>query len=262
MAKEISPSAVFERLFGGENDPKVQAKRAFYRKSILDFVSEDTSKLTKVLGSSDKHKIDEYFTSVREIEQRMERATKERVEPPQMDIPDGVPKDFVTHVRLMYDLMVVAFQTDVTRISTLMLANSGSNRTYKEIGVPEAHHQISHHKNDPQKLAWLQKIDQHMVTQFAYFLKRLKETKEGNSNLLANSMILYGCSISDPNRHNHDNLPILLAGHGSGTIDSGRHIKFDKETPLSNLYVSLLERMNVPVSSFGDSTGKIAQLKA
>jgi hypothetical protein len=158
--------------------------------------------------------------------------------------------------------MVVAFQTDVTRISTLMLANSGSNRTYKEIGVPEAHHQISHHKNDPEKLAWLQKIDQHMVTQFAYFLQRLKETKEGNSNLLANSMILYGCSISDPNRHNHDNLPILLAGHGSGTIDSGRHVKFDKEVPLSNLYVSMLERMNVPVSSFGDSTGKIAQLKA
>ncbi|SFH63477.1 DUF1552 domain-containing protein [Planctomicrobium piriforme] len=263
MAKEINPKAVFERMFGGDLDPRTQAKRAFYRKSILDFVAEDTTKLTKQLGSSDKQKMDEYFTSVREIEERIARAGEQQpTEAPKMTLPDGVPSDFVTHVRLMYDLMLLAFQTDTTRICTLMLANSGSNRTYKEIGVPEAHHQISHHKSEPEKLKWLQMIDQHMMQQFAYFLKRMKETKEGSGNLLAHSMIMYGCSIADPNRHAHDNLPILMAGGGKGTIDTGRHVKFDKEVPLSNLFVSMLERMNVNVDSFGDSTGKLKQLKA
>jgi hypothetical protein len=261
MAKEIRPKSVFERLFGGENDPEVRAKRAFYRQSILDFVAEDAGKLTKQLGSSDRQKLDEYFTSVREIEQRIEREANQPHETPKMEVPDGVPRDFVQHVRLMYDLMTLAFQTDTTRICTFMLANSASNRSYKDIGVNEAHHQLSHHRNDPEKIASLQKIDQHMVEQFAYFLKKLKNTREGDGSLLDHSMILYGCSIADPNRHQHDNLPIVLAGQGSGTITSGRHLKFDKETPLSNLFVSMLERMGVQADKFGDSKGSISQLK-
>ncbi len=258
MAKEVRPQAVFDRMFGGDQDPKVQAKRAFYRKSILDFVAEDSNKLSKKLGAGDRHKIDEYFTSVREIEQRIDRSRQQIVDPPKMDLPPDVPKDFATHVKLMYDLMLVAFQTDSTRICTLMLGNSGSGRRYEELGVSEGHHQISHHQKDPDKLAKLQKIDQYMVEQFAYFLTRLKESKEGNSDLLANSMIMYGGAIADPNRHAHHDLPILLAGQGKGTIETGRHLKFEKETPLANLYVSILDRMGVPTERFGDSNGKIS----
>lgn len=262
MAKEIKPQLVFDRLFGGDRDPKTLAKRAYFRQSILDFVSEDTQRLTKQLGAADKQKMDEYFTSIREIEERVQRAASQPQEAPKMNIPDGIPKDYAEHVRLMYDLMVLAFRTDTTRICTFMLANSASNRTYKEIGVPEAHHQLSHHRNDPEKMAWLQKIDQYMTTQFAYFLKQLQGIQEGSGTLLDHSMILYGCSIADPNRHQHDNLPILLAGRGGGSIDSGRHIKFGKETPLSNLFVSMLERMGVSVDHFGDSNGRIKELKA
>ncbi len=262
MAKEIRPKAVFERMFGGEQDPKVQAKRAFYRKSILDFVAEDSRQLTKQLGTGDRQKMDEYFTSVREIEQRVDRASKKIVDAPKMDLPDGVPSDYETHVKLMYDLMLVAFQTDSTRISTMMLANSGSNRSYKEIGVKEGHHQISHHQNDAGMISSLQKIDQYMIEQFAYFLKRLKETKEGDSNLLANSMILYGAAIADPNKHAHHDLPILVAGGGRGTITTGRHLQYPKDTPMSNLFVSMLERMDIKVDSFGDSTGRLTELKA
>ncbi|HWL08566.1 MAG TPA: DUF1552 domain-containing protein [Planctomicrobium sp.] len=261
MAKEIRPKAVFERMFGGDLDPKLQAKRAFYRKSILDFVAEDTSKLSKKLGASDQRKMDEYFNSVREIEQRIERVGKQVVDVPKMNLPDDVPKDFATHVKLMYDLMLIAFQTNTTRISTLMLGNSGSGRRYQELDVSEGHHQISHHQNDPDKLAKLQKIDQYMIDQYVYFLTRLKATKEGDSNLLANSMIMYGGAIADPNRHAHHDLPILLAGQGGGTIDTGRHLKFEKDTPLANLYVSMLDCMGVKTNGFGDSNGKIA-LKA
>jgi len=257
MAKEIRPKAVFERMFGGDLDPKLQAKRAFYRKSILDFVAEDSAALTRKLGAEDRHKIDEYFNSVREIEDRIERAGAQIPEAPDMDLPDGVPQDFATHVKLMYDLMLVAFQTNTTRISTFMLANSGSGRRYQELGISEGHHQISHHQSDPEKLANLQKIDQYMVEQFAYFLKRLKETKEGDGNLLAHSMIMYGGAIADPNRHAHHDLPIMLAGQGKGTIKTGRHLSFERDTPLSNLFVSMLERMDIPVDHFGDSKGSI-----
>ncbi len=261
MAKEIRPQAVFERMFGGDLDPKVQAKRAFFRQSILDFVADDASQLSKRLGASDKHKMDEYFTSVREIEQRIDRAGKKLPDAPKMDLPEGVPSDFAMHVKLMYDLMLVAFQTDTTRISTLMLANSGSNRKYMELGVAEGHHQISHHQNEKDKIAKLQKIDQYMVEQFAYFLKRMKATKEGDSNLLANSMIMYGGAIADPNRHAHHDLPILLAGQGGGNIDTGRHLRVPKETPVSNVFVSMLQALKINVDSFGDSNGKLS-LKA
>lgn len=262
VAKEIRPRAVFERMFGDGEDPKVHARKNHFRQSILDLVADDAQRLNKSLGAADRHKMDEYLTSVREVEQRIERSTIPADQIPEFKFPDKEPETFSEQVRLIYDLMVLAFQTDTTRICTLMLANSGSNRTYGEIGVPEAHHQISHHQNDEGKMGSLQKIDQHMIDQFAYFLKRLKEIPEGSGTLLDHSMLLYGSALADPNRHAHHDLPILLAGRGNGTIDPGRHVQFEQETPLANLYVSMLERMSVSLDRFGDSTGKIKELKA
>lgn len=263
MAKEINPKETFERLFGNATeDSKARAKRDFFRQSILDFVAEDSSKLKTKLGTNDRQKLDEYFTSVREIEQRIERtadASKRSIPP--MERPAGVPKDWAEHVRLMYDLMVVAFQTDTTRISTFMLANAGSNRSYKEIGVAEGHHQLSHHRNEDEPMNKIQKIDEYSAQQFAYFLDRLASIKEGDRTLLDNSMVIYGSALSDANRHQHDDLPIVLAGGGAGTITGGRHVRYTEETPMTNLYLSMLDRMNVKAEHFGDSTGRIDNLK-
>ena len=263
-AKEIHPKAVFERMFGGGvEDAKARARRNFYRQSILDVVTDDAAKLRTKLGGSDRRKLDEYFQSVREIEQRIERAAVEsQAQIPDFEVPDGVPRDWAEHTRLMYDLMVLAFETDTTRICTFMLANSGSNRSYKEIGVGEGHHQLSHHRDDAEKIEKLQRIDQYMITQFSYFLDRMKSIEEGTGNLLDHSMITYGCAISDGNRHRHEDLPVLLAGRGNGTLTPGRHLKYENEVPMNNLYVSLLNRMDVPEKSFGDSTGPAKGLDA
>ncbi|WP_437226476.1 DUF1552 domain-containing protein [Planctomicrobium sp. SH661] len=260
MAKEIRPRAVFERMFGDGQDPKTTARRNFFRQSILDFVADDAARLNTTLGTSDRHKLDEYLTSVREVEQRIARSAIPIDKIPEFVIPDEPPETFQEQVRLMYDLMVLAFQTDTTRICTLMLANSGSNRTYKEIGVVEAHHQISHHQNDEEKMGSLQKIDQHMIEQFAYFLNRLKQIREGDGTLLDHSMFMYGAALADPNRHQHHDLPILVAGRGSGTIRTGRHIQYPENTPLANLFVSMLNGMQVPTDVFGDSSGNLADL--
>ena len=259
MAKEINPRAAFERMFGNNGeDAKAVARRNYYRQSILDFVAEDTKRLQKQVGETDRRKLDEYFTSVREIEQRIERSADEAKRAiPDRPAPEGIPRDFAEHVRLMYDLMVLAFQTDTTRLCTFMLANSGSNRSFKEIEVKEGHHQLSHHRDEADKIAQLQKIDQYMVEQFAYFLKQLKNVKEGDRNLLENSMVLYGCAISDANRHRHEDLPIILAGHGGGTIQTGRHIKLKDETPMSNLFLSMIDRVGAKADRFGDSTGRL-----
>jgi Protein of unknown function (DUF1552). len=257
MAKEIRPKAVFERMFGDGQDPTAHARRNFYRQSILDFVSNDVQRLNQKLGAADRHKLDEYLTSVREVEQRIAHASKPVTDIPNFEFPEENPITFKDQVRLMYDLMVLAFQTDTTRICTLMLANSGSGRSYKELGVKEGHHQLSHHQNDPEKMALLQKIDEHMIEQFAYFLDRLKSIKEGEGTLLDHSMLLYGAALADPNRHAHHDLPIVLAGRGGGTIDTGRHIAYEHETPLANLFLSMLDRMQVKIERFGDSTGRL-----
>jgi hypothetical protein len=259
--KEVNPRAVFERMFGTGEDDKARRQREFYRKSVLDFVTTDADKLKKQLGTNDRRKLDEYFTSVREIEQRIERSAAESQQAmPDMEIPAGIPKDWAEHVRLMFDLMVVAFQTDTTRICTFMLANEGSNRRYKEVGVNEGHHQLSHHKNDKEKMALIQKIDEYLVQQFAWFLDRLKSIQEGDGTLLDHSMIVYGCAISDGNRHWHHDLPIILAGRGNGTIDPGRHVKYDSETPMNNLFLAMLDRMGGTEDRFGDSTGRVSGL--
>lgn len=261
MAKEVNPKLVFERLFGSGEDREAVEKRDFYRKSILDFVANDTKQLRKQLGTNDKRKLDEYFASVREIETRIERSMQEADQArPDMEIPEGVPKDWAEHVRLMYDLMVLAFQTDTTRVCTFMLANSGSNRSFKEIGVNSGHHQISHHRDEAELVANLQKIDEYSVKQFGYFLDRLKSIKEGDGTLLDHSMLMYGSAISDANRHLHHDLPVLLAGKAGGTIQTGRHLQFEKDTPMNNLFLSMLDRMNVKVDQFGDSTGRLKDL--
>ena len=263
-AKEVDPKLVFERLFGG-NDPKelaaARAKRELYNKSVLDFVMEDAKDLNKTLGTADQKKLDEYLSSVREVEQRIEKARQASSGPPpkpNMPAPGGVPKEVQDHIHLMCDLMVLAFQTDLTRVATLPIANDGSNRAYKMIDVAEGHHDLSHHGSDAAKLAKIKKINTFHIEQFAYLLGKLKAAKEVNgTSLLDNVMIVYGSGIGDGNRHNHDDLPILLAGGGGGTIEGGRHVSLPKraDTPLMNLFLALFERMGAPAKSFGDSTG-------
>lgn len=262
MAKEINPKLVFERLFGhAKGSPAERAKRAKYRRSILDVVADDALQLSKKLGKTDRRKLDEYFTSVREIEERIEQARKSaELETPDFDIPDRIPRDLTEHSHLMFDLILLAFRTNSTRIATLMLANEGSNRSYPMAGVNAGHHSLSHHRDDKKKIADLQKIDTYHTEQFAYFLKRLSETQEGDRTLLDNSMIVYGSGLGDGNRHRHDQLPIVLAGGGSGTIKTGRHIRYENETPLNNLFLSMFQRVGMDVDSFGDSTGVLKEI--
>ncbi len=265
-AKEVNPRLVFERLFGNADDRDAQvgrAKRERYRKSILDLVAEEARALQRRIGKGDQRKLDEYLTSVREVERRIVRNEGHapvEVPVPGFQAPSGAPRDFSEHVRLMSDLLVLAFQADVTRIATFMFANAGSNRSYPSVDVKQGHHSLSHHGNAKDKLEMIAKINQHHVAQLAYFLDKLKATPEGDGNLLDQSMILYGCAISDGNRHNHDDLPMLLAGGGGGTIRSGRHVRYEKETPAANLFLSMLDRMDAPVESLGDSTGRLKRL--
>jgi hypothetical protein len=263
MAKEINPRLAFERLFGdGKEDSESQKKRDFYKASILDLVKQDALQLKKQLGVTDQRKMDEYFQSVRELELRVLRAQNSaNIERPDLKLPDGVPSDFAEHMYLMYDIMALAFQTDVTRISTLMLGNAGSNRSYKMVGVNEGHHQLSHHRNDDALMEKIRKIDEYLSKGFSYFLKKLKSVSEGEGNLLDHSMIVYGSGISDANRHSHHDLPIVVAGKANGTIDTGRHIDLGEEVPLNNLFLSMLDRMDAGITSIGDSSGRLKQLR-
>ncbi len=265
-AKECDPKLVFERLFGG-NDPKelaaARAKRDAYNQSVLDFVLEDAKSLSQTLGAGDQRKLDEYLTSVREVEQRIEKARQASLErkpapKPDMTQPTGIPKDVKEHIHLMCDLLVLAFQTDTTRVVTLPFANEGSNRPYPFIEVPEGHHDLSHHGNDPKKLEKIKKINTFHMERFAYLIGKLKAAKQvDGSSLLDSVMLVYGSGNGDGTAHNHDNLPILLVGKGGGTIEGGRHIKVARETPLTNLYLALFDRMGAPTDKFGDSTGKL-----
>jgi hypothetical protein len=260
LPKEIDPKIVFERLFGSGNDAQ-RAKRDADRQSILDFVKEDADGLKTSLGTSDKRKLDEYFSAVRDIEERIERARKlPEVKQPDIAKPKGVPQDFQEHIRLLCDLLVLAFQADITRVCTFVFANEGSNKPYPFISVPEGHHDLSHHGNDPKKRAKIRDINVFHVTQLAYLLGKLKSIPEGDGTLLDHCMIGYGSGNSDGNAHNHDDLPILLAGGGCGTVKTGRHIRYPKDTPLNNLWMAMLERMNSSVQTLGDSTGVLKGL--
>jgi hypothetical protein len=263
MAKEINPRLVFERMFGKAADGQTLARRTRVRQSVLDLVSEQASDLKGRLGQADQQKVEQYFTSVREIEQRIARAAENKeVVRPDREVPEGVPSDLVEHIRLMYDLMALAFQTDTTRIITFMTANEGSNRSYKMVGVNNGHHELSHHREEKEKVEQLKKIDLFLVTEFAAFLKKLKSIPEGTGSLLDNCMVLYGSGLSDGNRHRHDDLPIVVAGRAGGTIQAGRHVALGSETPLNNLFLSMLDRMNAGLPSLGDSTGRLTAIDA
>ncbi|MFN8938310.1 MAG: DUF1552 domain-containing protein [Acidobacteriota bacterium] len=264
---ETNPRAVFDRLFGdGETtDPAAKVALSRQNRSILDFVREDAARMGKVLGTGDRRKLEEYLESVRELERRIEK-TEERAKSgapiPSIEQPAGVPPTFEEHAALMFDLMAIAFQADITRVITLMMGREGGNRTYRSIGVPDAHHGLSHHFNDPAKIERLQKIDQHHVEVFSRFVKRLSETADGDGTLLDHSLVLYGSSLSDRNRHERFNLPTVRAGRGGGRIAGGRHLRYGKGTPMTNLFLNLLDVVGVPQEKFGDSTGKIEHLTA
>lgn len=261
MPKEVNPKMIFERLFGSGTDLE-RVRRDAQRKSVLDAVRDDFRELNVRLGADDQRKLDEYFTAVRELELRIQKtATGNQPKlPANILAPKGIPESYAEHLRQLADLVVLAFQTDTTRVSTFVMANEGSNRAYPFINVREGHHNLSHHGNDTQKLAKIQDINLFHTAQLAYFLEKLQSVKEGDGTLLDHSMIVYGSGNGDGNRHNHDDLPILLAGRGCGTIRPGRHIAYEQQTPLNNLWVSLLNRMDIRDVQFGDSTGELKKL--
>lgn len=252
---ERDPRLVFEKLFGSGN-LKEDARRRHYRKSILDFVQDDAKRMQKRLGATDRSKMEEYLTAVRDIETRIERAENFEFEVPEDRRPGGIPPSFQEHIRMQFDLMALAYQTDSTRIATFMLAHDGSNRPFPELGIHSGHHELSHHRKNEEHLAHIARIDLFYIEQFAAFLKRLKSIPEGEGSLLDHSMIVYGSGIADGDRHNHDDLPVLLAGRGGG-LQPGRLIEADEGTPMTNLYLALLDRMGVRAEKIGDSTGRL-----
>lgn len=263
---EVNPRAVFERLFGNDEnagDPASRARNARFQRSILDLVADDTRRLQGGLGNTDRRKLDEYFTAIREVERQIEMMERQvasnSVASPYLAKPDGIPIKFADHARLMFDLLAIALQTDTTRISTFMLAREGSNRSYREIGVPDGHHGLSHHRNDPALMDKVAAINTHHMDQFAYFLTKLKKTNEGGASLLDNTIVVYGSGISDGNKHNHDDLPVLLAG-GSRSFKTGRHVRYSQNEPVSNLYLSVLDAAGVPTERFGDSQSRLNYL--
>lgn len=265
MPKIVDPGVAFERLFGDVRGKAAQEERIARRRSILDAVLESSARLSGSLGASDRRKLDQFQTSVREIERRIERARDEgprKSEAPEMAVPAGIPRSAREHIDLMYDLLHAAFQMDVTRVGTFMLGVDGSGRTFPEIGITEGHHHLSHHQNNHEMIEKIRKIDRFYMERFARFLGRLAETREGEGTLLDSCMVMYGGGISDGNAHNHENLPVVLAGRAGGAVKTGRLIETPRETPVCNLYVTMLELMGCGAERFGDSTGKLDVLRA
>src|SRR6266436_510465 len=262
LPAEAHPRIVFESLFG--EGGSVADRRAALRKkaSLLDSFNEDLARLNRELGPADRARVSQYLDTVREVERRIQRAEADAANNPlpDLDRPVGVPAAYADHARLMFDLQVLALQGDVTRVITFQLARETSNRTYPEIGVPDPHHPLSHHGNDPAKIARMAKINQFHVSLFAEFLGKLKATKEGNGSLLDHSLILYGSGMGNPNVHDHINLPILVAGGAAGRMKGARHIKYAEPKPLANLHLTLLDKVGVHLDSFADSNGKMDEL--
>jgi hypothetical protein len=260
LPPEMNPRQVFERLFGDldvTGDPAARARQQAYRQSILDITLQDTERLERNLGPTDKRKLDEYLTSIREVELRIQRAEKDAPVPAGFEKPAGIPVTFAEHAQLMFSLVTLAFQADLTRVATFMLAREGGLRTYPEIGVPEAHHSCSHHRGDPVLIEKVAKISDYHAQQFAWFVEKLKSTKDGDGTLLDHSGITYGAALGDPNLHDHIHLPTLIAGRGNGQIKTGRHVKYADGTPMSNLHLSMLDIAGVPTEKLGDATGKL-----
>ena len=265
MPMEVNPRAVFERLFGDgdSTDPAARLAMLKEQRSILDYVTADAARLSSGLGSRDRNKLNEYLDSIRDIERRIQKAEEQNatMKLPAMERPSGAPEDFAEHARLMMDLMAIAWQTDMTRVVSFMLAREGSNRPYRSIGVTDGHHSVTHHMNDPVKIEKVAKINEYHVETFAYLLDRLRKTPDGDGTLLDHSLILYGSSISDGNAHTHHDLPLLLAGGASGQLKGGRHLRYPKETHMNNLLLNMLDKANVPMpEKLGDSTGELERL--
>jgi len=261
VPKEVDPRLIFDRLFTsgrpGES-AESRARRERYNKSILDLVREDADKLQRTVGLSDRRKLDEYLNAIRELEVRIVKATQAPdSDSIALERPQGIPSSYQDHLRILGDLVVLAFQTDTTRVSTFVFANEGSNRSYPFLDVPEGHHDLSHHEGKQEKQTKIQKINEFHVTQLAYFLKRMKEVREGDESLLDRSLVVYGSGIGDGNAHNHNNLPILLAGGGGGSVRTGKHIAYPDGTPLTNLYLSMLDAADIHLEQLGDSTGRL-----
>jgi Protein of unknown function (DUF1552) len=260
LPPEMNPRQVFERLFGDLDvtaDPAARSRQRAYRQSILDITQNDTERLERNLGATDKRKLDEYLTSIREVEMRIQRAEKDAPLPPGVEKPAGIPTTFAEHAQLMFSLVTLAFQADLTRVATFMLAREGGVRTYPEIGVPEAHHSCSHHKGDPVLIEKVAKVSDYHAQQFAGFVEKLKSVKEGDGTLLDHAAITYGAALGDPNIHDHIHLPTLIAGHANGKIKGGRHVMYPEGTPMSNLHLSLLDLAGVPCEKLGNATGKL-----
>lgn len=263
MPPEVNPRQLFERLFSNDRPGETaesRARRERRQQSILDFALEDAQRLQARLGATDRRKLDEYLTAVRELEQRIENAERYASALPTTQAPAGIPDTYEKHVRLMYDLLVLAFQTDSTRIGTFIMAHDGSNRPYPFIGVSEGHHDLSHHGGDKEKQAKIGKINRFHMEQFAYFVERLKSIPEGDDTLLDHCTIVYGSGIADGNSHAHHDLPVVVAGRGGGAIRPGRHVQYSKNTPMANLYLSMLDAVGAPVERLGDSTGRLKDL--
>ncbi|MBL9209926.1 MAG: DUF1552 domain-containing protein [Opitutaceae bacterium] len=262
LPSEAHPRIVFERLFGEGGSLAERQAALRKRASLLDFVAEDVASLKRKLGPSDQAKVGEYLDTIREVERRIQKAESSVADHamPDLDRPLGVPAAYADHARLMFDLQVLAMQGDITRVTTFQLARETSNRTYPEIGVPDPHHPLSHHGNDPDKIARMAKINAFHVSLFAYFLERLKATPEGNGTLLDHSLLLYGSGIGDPNVHDHTNLPVIVAGGAAGGMKGGRHLRYKEPVPLANLHLTLMQKVGVKIDSFADSNGKINEL--
>jgi len=263
LMSENDPRVVFERLFGASDstDPRVRQSRLRRDRSILDSVTARVRQLQHGLGASDNTKVNDYLESLRDVERRIQKAEEQSArELPEVDRPVGVPDTFDEHVQLLYELQLLAFQCDLTRVITFMYGREQSARTYPQLGISDPHHQLTHHQNDPEKLEKCTKIQTHHVGLFTAYLERLRSTADGDGSLLDHSVILFGAGLSNSDRHTHSPLPTVVVGGGAGTIKGGRHLVYPEGTPLTNLHVTLLDKVGVPVEKFGDSTGQFTEL--
>lgn len=260
----LDPRQLFERLFGDgmARNPEERARQSKYRRSILDYVIEDARTLQGQVGPTDGRKLDEYLTSIREVERQIEKAEGQTQVDPHMERPYGTPPNFAEHFKLMADMLTIAFQADLTRVATFLVTHEGTSRAYRELGIDDGHHPLTHHRNQVDLMDKVARINTYHVEQFAAWMQRMKAAQEGDGSVLDNSMIVYGAGLSDPNAHLHDNLPAVIVGKGGGFVKTGRHVVYRRETPMCNLFLSMMDRMGAPREHFGDSTGHLGELSA
>lgn len=260
LPMETNPRAVFERLFGdtGTTDPAVRLQRIRKDRSLLDAVTDRVAELNKKVSSGDRAKLDQYLDAVRDVERRIQLAeAQSHRELPEVDQPAGIPRTYEEHAKLMFDMQVLAYQTDLTRVITFMMGRELSGRTYAEIGVPDSHHPTSHHRDDPVLYEKVTKINEFHTSLFAYYLNKLDDTPDGNGSLLDNMLMLYGAGMSDSNRHANTGLPLVLLGGGAGSVKGGRHLRYSEGTPISNLHLTMLDKMGLPLDKIGNSTNAL-----